>query len=120
MLPTSNFAFLSAHDAQLVQLGALAEHYFQRDPNTAIFKLRQFAELLCKTIAARHALYRDEREAFEETLRRQRGHDFGRDCRMQGWERIRSQSGVPLQSMGRSHSAGGKISRVLLSTVSRQ
>ena len=54
MLPTSNFAFLAAHDAQLVQLvqlGALAERYFRDDPGTAIFKLRQFAELLSKTIA---------------------------------------------------------------------
>jgi type I restriction enzyme R subunit len=70
LLPASNFAFLSVHDAQLVQLGALAERYFRDDPGTAIFKLRQFAELLCKTVAAHHALYRDEREAFEETLRR--------------------------------------------------
>jgi hypothetical protein len=46
MLPTSNFAFLSVHDAQLRQLGALAERYFCDDPGTAIFKLRQFAELL--------------------------------------------------------------------------
>lgn len=28
-LPTRNFAFLSVHDAQLVQLGALAERYFR-------------------------------------------------------------------------------------------
>jgi type I restriction enzyme, R subunit len=61
MLPTSNFTFLSVHDAQLVQLGALAERYFRYDPTTAIFKLRQFAELLCKMIAAHHALYRDGR-----------------------------------------------------------
>jgi type I restriction enzyme R subunit len=39
MLQTSNFAFLSVHDAQLVQLGALAERYFRDDPDTAIFKL---------------------------------------------------------------------------------
>jgi len=70
MLPTINFAFLSVHDAQLVQLGALAERYFRDDPGTAIFKLRQFAELLSKTIAAHHALYLGERETFEETLRR--------------------------------------------------
>jgi type I restriction enzyme, R subunit len=70
MLPTSNFAFLSGHDAQLVQLGALAERYFRDDPGTAIFKLRQFAELLAKMVAAHHALYRDGREAFEEMLRR--------------------------------------------------
>lgn len=43
MLPTSNFAFLTVHDPQLVQLGALAERYFRDDPGTAIFKLRQFA-----------------------------------------------------------------------------
>jgi hypothetical protein len=49
MLPTSNFAFLAGHDSQLVQLGALAERYFRDDPATAIFKLRQYAELLSKT-----------------------------------------------------------------------
>jgi type I restriction enzyme R subunit len=70
MLPTSNFAFLKAQDVQLAQLGALAERYFRDDPGTAVFKLRQFAELLSKTIAAHHALYLGERETFEETLRR--------------------------------------------------
>jgi type I restriction enzyme R subunit len=67
---TINFAFLTAHDPQLVQLGALAERYFRDDPGTAIFKLRQFAELLSKTVAARHALYLGDRETFEDTLRR--------------------------------------------------
>ena len=67
--PTSNFAFLSAHDGHLVKLGALAERYFRDDPVTSIFKLRQFAELLSKTIAAHHALL-DEGETLEETLRR--------------------------------------------------
>jgi type I restriction enzyme, R subunit len=70
MLPTSNFTFLKAQDAQLAQLGALAERYFRDDPGTAVFKLRQFAELLSKTVAAHHALYVGERETFEETLRR--------------------------------------------------
>jgi type I restriction enzyme R subunit len=70
MLPTSNFAFLGVHDPQLVQVGALAERYFRDDPGTAIFKLRQFAELLSKSVAARHALYLGERETFEDTLRR--------------------------------------------------
>ena len=69
-MQTANFGFLSVHDTQLPQLGALAERYFHNDPATAIFKLRQFAELLCKTIAANHALYLGERETFEETLRR--------------------------------------------------
>jgi type I restriction enzyme R subunit len=69
-MPTSNFAFLSGHDPQLMPLGALAERYFRDDPGTAIIKLRQFAELLSKLIAAHHALYLGDRETFEDTLRR--------------------------------------------------
>jgi type I restriction enzyme R subunit len=70
MLLSTNLGFLAVHDPQLVQLGGLAERYFRDDPGTAIFKLRQFAELLAKTIAAHHALYVGEGEAFEGTLRR--------------------------------------------------
>lgn len=65
-----NFDFLAKHDGRLVTLGGLAERYFRDDPSTAIVKLRQFAELMAKLIAAQHAVYRDERESFEETLRR--------------------------------------------------
>lgn len=64
------FWFLGPHNKQLVTLAALAEHYFPSDPSTAIVKLRQFAELMAKLVAAHHAVYRDERETFEETLRR--------------------------------------------------
>jgi type I restriction enzyme R subunit len=67
---SNNFDFLKAHDAKLEQLGALAERYFHDDPATCIVKLRQFAELMTKLIAARHALLNDQRETFEETLRR--------------------------------------------------
>jgi hypothetical protein len=67
---TQNFEFLANHDAELVKLGGLAERYFRDDPSIALVKLRQFAELLAKLIAARHALYAGERETFEETLRR--------------------------------------------------
>lgn len=70
MESASNFAFLGVHDRQLVRLGGLAERYFRDDPSTAIVKLRQFAELTAKMIAARHGAYRDEYETFEETLRR--------------------------------------------------
>src|SRR5437660_11977901 len=69
-MPASNFAFLGRHSPQLPELGALAERYFRDDPGTTIFKLRQFAEFLSKTIAAHHALYLGERETFEDTLRR--------------------------------------------------
>jgi type I restriction enzyme, R subunit len=67
---TSNFGFLEGHDARLATFGAQAERYFRDDPPTAIVKLRQFAELLAKLVAAHHALYLGERETFDETLRR--------------------------------------------------
>ena len=70
MIVSQNFGFLIVHDAKLVELAALAERYFRDDPATAIVKLRQFAELLSKLIAARHAVYQGERETFEGTLRR--------------------------------------------------
>jgi hypothetical protein len=47
-----NFGFLSGQNEQLAQLGGLAERYFRDDPATAIFKLRQFAELLSKVIVS--------------------------------------------------------------------
>lgn len=66
----TNFTFLSVHDERLATLGGLAERYFRDDPSTTIIKVRQFAEVAAKLIAARHGAYRDERETFEETLRR--------------------------------------------------
>lgn len=44
----SNFDMLSAYEPQLWRLGALAERYFAEDPNTSLFKQRQFAELLAQ------------------------------------------------------------------------
>jgi type I restriction enzyme R subunit len=52
VVSTSNFGFLGGYDAQLAQLGALAERYFHDDPGTAILKLRQFVELLSKTVSS--------------------------------------------------------------------
>ncbi len=68
-MASANFEFLGGHDPRLVALGGFAERYFRDDASTAIIKLRQFAEVLVKIIAARHARYRDPRETFEETLR---------------------------------------------------
>jgi type I restriction enzyme, R subunit len=39
---SANFGFLKPHGEQLYRLAALAEHYFQGDANTCLFKLRQF------------------------------------------------------------------------------
>jgi type I restriction enzyme R subunit len=47
-----NFAFLIKHDEVLVRHTALAERYVFDDPNSALIKLRQFAELLAQHAAA--------------------------------------------------------------------
>ncbi|WP_129567392.1 type I restriction-modification system endonuclease [Agrobacterium sp. CFBP2214] len=70
MTESANFGFLGAHDNRLMVLGGFAERYFRDDPSTSIVKLRQFAELMSKLIAAHHAVYRNERETFDEILRR--------------------------------------------------
>lgn len=51
-----NFGFLQAHDPLLDLYAARAERYVFDDPNTSLMKLRQFAELLARHIAAFHGL----------------------------------------------------------------
>ena len=65
---SENFEFLSLHDAALSTLGGLAERYFDDDPPTCIFKLRQFSELLAKQVAARQGIY-EQHLTFEELLK---------------------------------------------------
>jgi type I restriction enzyme, R subunit len=65
-----NFGFLKADSPQLVRLGALAEHYFQDDPNTCLIKLRQFGELLAQTTAASAGLFVSPEEPQADLLRR--------------------------------------------------
>jgi type I restriction enzyme R subunit len=72
MVASPNFGFLVKQEPQLAALGLQAERYFRDDPSTCLYKVRQFAELLAKLIAARHSLYEGERETFDETLRRLR------------------------------------------------
>jgi type I restriction enzyme, R subunit len=65
-----NFGFLASHDIQLVRLGALAERYFQEDPNTSLIKFRQFGETLAQLLAAKAGLYRNTEEPQSDLLRR--------------------------------------------------
>jgi type I restriction enzyme R subunit len=67
--PSSNFAFLAGHSASLARLGALAEWAFHHDPPTTLGKLRLFAELLAKLVAARHAIEILPSESFDTMLR---------------------------------------------------
>ncbi len=68
--PATNFAHLEQHDEQLVRLGMLAERYFADDPNTALLKLRQLAELLAQLVATRVGLFTSRDEAQYELVRR--------------------------------------------------
>ncbi|MBZ4331421.1 type I restriction-modification system endonuclease [Corallococcus interemptor] len=70
----TNFAHLETHGAQLVRLGMLAERYFPDDPNTALLKLRQFAELLAQIVATKVGLYASRDEAQYDLLRRLQEH----------------------------------------------
>lgn len=72
MARSVNFAFLARHDAQLDRLGALAERFFAEDANTAIIKLRQFAELLAQLTAAKLGLWTSPEENQADLLRRLR------------------------------------------------
>jgi type I restriction enzyme R subunit len=65
---TGNFTFLTSHSPQLAKLGRLAERYFHDDPPTSLVKLRQFAELVAKDVAARQALLTTGRMSFDEVL----------------------------------------------------
>jgi type I restriction enzyme R subunit len=67
-----NFAFLAAHDAQLVRLGALAERYFADDPSTCLIKLRQLGEALAQITAAYAGLLTVPDESQADRLRRLR------------------------------------------------
>ena len=66
----TNFGQLAEHDEGLLRLGLLAERYFPADPNTALLKLRQFAELLAQNTAARIGLYASAQEPQADLLRR--------------------------------------------------
>jgi type I restriction enzyme R subunit len=70
-MPGGNFYFLES-EPRLARLGALAERYFRDDPPAALIKLRQFAELMAKDVAARHGELPDARVTFDEALRRLR------------------------------------------------
>lgn len=69
MQPVSaSFEFLRSHGKQLYRFAAQAEHYFRTDPNTTLMKLRQFAELLAKEVAARTGSLRSADESFANLL----------------------------------------------------
>ncbi|WP_417749788.1 type I restriction-modification system endonuclease [Rosistilla oblonga] len=65
-----NFDFLAKHDPLLVKYGAFAERYVFEDPNSALIKLRQFAELLAERTAGCVGITLDPQESFLDLLNR--------------------------------------------------
>jgi type I restriction enzyme R subunit len=92
MPQTVNFGFLKRHDSTLLQAAALAERYVFEDPNTALFKIRQLAELLAKGVAAQVGLPCGREDSFADVVYalRERGlldHELGqifRSLRLSG------------------------------------
>ncbi len=64
----SNFQFLSGNNDRLYRLAALAERFFIDDAPTALTKLRSFAELMAKEIAATHAVLPPGKPTFDEVV----------------------------------------------------
>lgn len=64
-----NFEFLrESGDERLVRLAALAERYFRDDAPSALAKLRTFAELMAKEVAAAHAVLPSGTPTFDDVL----------------------------------------------------
>ena len=68
--PTSNFSHLTDIDALLARFGAQAEQYFLDDPNTALFKTRQFAERFASVVANRSGTELVRGESLSDVLRK--------------------------------------------------
>ena len=64
---------LRPYEDELWRLGALAERYFADDPNTSMIKLRQLAESLTRSLAARAGLYTAQEESQFDLIRRLQG-----------------------------------------------
>lgn len=73
---TGNFTFLAEYSPQLSELGQLAERYFTDDPPTTLIKLRLFAEIVAKEVAARQAVLVDSRMSFDQILRALQGRSI--------------------------------------------
>jgi len=68
--PSPNFAYLAYHDARLVALATQAEQHFAADPAIALWKLRQFGEVLAQRAAAKVGLFVDPREGQQRLIDR--------------------------------------------------
>lgn len=64
--PSPNFSFLDQHDPVLLKHATLAERYVFQDPNTALIKLRQLAESLAKSVAAKVGIACSADETFRD------------------------------------------------------
>ncbi len=70
VVASPNFGFLAERDPLLVHYASQAERYVFDDPNTALIKLRQFAEVLAKQAAAHAGVYDAQTENLSDILAR--------------------------------------------------
>lgn len=69
-----NFEFLARHDPILSRLAGLSELYAHSDPNTALFKLRQFSEVLLQRVAASAGIVPPQDNSQLSLIRELSGH----------------------------------------------
>ena len=63
-----NFSFLDGHEPLLLRYAAAAERYVFTDPNTALIKVRQFAEVLASEVAAATGVWSSDGAGFLDIL----------------------------------------------------
>jgi type I restriction enzyme, R subunit len=68
VVTSPNFAFLSKHSELLVKYCSLAEKYVFDDPNSALIKLRQVAEMLAKMAAMHTGILVESGDSFQIIL----------------------------------------------------
>jgi type I restriction enzyme R subunit len=67
-MKSANFEFLRQETPDLADLGAFAERYLHTDRNSALIKLRTFAENIVSIIYGRNRLYRPDYSSFNDLL----------------------------------------------------
>jgi len=69
-----NFNFLADQNTTLLRIAARAERYAFSDPNTALFKIRQLAQLIAREAATLSGIRPLHKERFVDTLDRLEDH----------------------------------------------
>ncbi|MGE0490535.1 MAG: type I restriction-modification system endonuclease [Vulcanimicrobiota bacterium] len=108
----TNFGFLAEHDPLLLRLTQQAERYFAEDPNTCLFKLRQFAEYLLPLLAARTGAKVRPDMSFHDTLQLLRRNRALHDQAHQAFNTLRKAGNKAAHEMAGDHSEALQMLKV--------